>query len=122
MDVKWSDLEPLYRSFFKPIILQPIPIAQPKVDALCSCLERFTKVFGGVYSGKESKRLFLIAPVLAYVSHLFDDVRLLVEENVDKYRRMGVLSLSSVVAISVLVLSKPKRTTWSKEWLKPSGV
>lgn len=52
------------------------------MDALYSCLERFTGVFGGVFSGTETKRLF-IAPMLAYVSHLLPDVRLLVEENVN---------------------------------------
>ncbi|DBA02160.1 TPA: hypothetical protein N0F65_004795 [Lagenidium giganteum] len=84
-DMKWNDLEPLYRPFLKPFVLQPkpIPIDPAQVDALYSCLERFTGVFGGVFSGTETKRLFFIAPVLAYVSHLLPDVRLLVEENVN---------------------------------------
>jgi hypothetical protein len=83
-DVEWEDLEPLFRSFLKPFNLQPFVIPQTEVDALYSCLQRITGVFGGVFTGKEAKRLFFIAPVLTYVSYLFKgDVRLLVEETVD---------------------------------------
>ncbi|GLD92921.1 hypothetical protein PINS_up001513 [Pythium insidiosum] len=81
-DADWSDLESLY-SPLKQFTIEPTPIAQAEVDALYSCLVRFTKVFGGIFTGKESKRLFFIAPILAYVSHLLDDVQLLVGENVN---------------------------------------
>ncbi|KAF0715846.1 Aste57867_3145 [Aphanomyces stellatus] len=82
-DLSWTMVEPIFEEYTIPYRPPKKDIDLNEMDGLYSCLLRFTKTFGRIFSGKEAKRLFFIAPILAYVSYLFGgNVQVLVEENV----------------------------------------
>ncbi|KAF0683735.1 Aste57867_24230 [Aphanomyces stellatus] len=82
-DLSWTMVEPIFEEYTIPYRPPKKEIDLNEMDGLYSCLLRFTKTFGRIFSGKEAKRLFFIAPILAYVSYLFGgNVQVLVEENV----------------------------------------
>ncbi|KAF0685299.1 hypothetical protein As57867_022709, partial [Aphanomyces stellatus] len=82
-DLSWNMVEPIFEEYTIPYRPPKKEIDLNEMDGLYSCLLRFTKTFGRIFSGKEAKRLFFIAPILAYVSYLFGgNVQILVEVNV----------------------------------------
>lgn len=79
-DVSWNQVS----SVFRPTKYQQRgqTIDNARLTALADYLSVTTKVFGDIFTGKEAKRLYFIAPILITVcSVLKGDVSLVVEED-----------------------------------------
>jgi hypothetical protein len=84
--IEWSDIERIVS--IHEWVLKPTQIGEAVTTKLFSQLLDCHTVLGLVVSGKETKRLFFIAPILIAVAYLFKDdteskVLILVEEDVD---------------------------------------
>lgn len=83
--IEWSNVEDIFA--VNPWKIDPKVIEEDVVNKLHLQLLDCGEVFGTISSGKESKRLHFIAPILVTVALLFKDeeekVKILVEEDVD---------------------------------------
>jgi hypothetical protein len=78
--IPWEDVKYL----FNPInyVQERREISASRLESLSDYLSLATKGLKG-YSGNEAKLLHFIAPVLIYVCTLFDDIEIVVEENLN---------------------------------------
>ncbi|KAI9101230.1 hypothetical protein DFS34DRAFT_676757 [Phlyctochytrium arcticum] len=64
--VSWNDVEEVFEDGMEHMILDPKPVSDKALDWLYQTLCINTDAFGGVASEKEAKRLYFIAPILAF--------------------------------------------------------
>ncbi|KAG2502743.1 hypothetical protein JM18_009804, partial [Phytophthora kernoviae] len=79
--LSWEDIKSIY-DFDNSYDLQPSDIPDADIELLLARIVDLRELYGQITDGKESKRLFFIAPILETVSRLLGNVRILVEEDV----------------------------------------
>ncbi len=57
-DLNWNMVGPIFEVYMKNYCPPKKAIEIMEIQGLHSCLLRFTKTFGRIFSGKEAKRLF----------------------------------------------------------------
>ncbi|CEG47798.1 uncharacterized protein PHALS_05133 [Plasmopara halstedii] len=71
-----------YLQFDDSYDLQPSDIPDADIELLLARIVDVRQLYGQISDGNEARRLFFIAPILATVSRLLKNVRILVEEDV----------------------------------------
>jgi hypothetical protein len=77
--ISWSDVESVFP--IAKLTINSIPIPESKLELLHTQLSNIHQLYGQVISGKESKRLQFISPILNAVCILLPDVTITVEED-----------------------------------------
>jgi hypothetical protein len=81
--VSWEDIRSVYEPIICEMTIQPKEFPADDLESLYKYLCRATPLFGPIHSGKETKRLHFVAPILIHLGGLFNDtMRILIEERI----------------------------------------
>jgi hypothetical protein len=81
--VQWKDIENIYSSTTEFYTQPEQKVSDQEFDIVYNYLQIALKCFGNIITGKDAKRLYFIAPILLFVCSQFDNIEILVDEDVE---------------------------------------